>query len=288
MASTISAGTTAGTAIAIAGDTTGNLAFQTNGTTTAVTVDTSQNATFAGNVLGTPSTFQVGVNTTGKDVRLGVLSGGNGRVEMYTAGSELMRLSGGQVLAGTTSATGYYTNAKFVSGQDFSGKNNDGVLYSAENAAGTPFGALGLGASFGAASPNDIILLLQSNNSRYIYVQNRSAGVYLSQGATSWSSNSDERLKDIIEPIENAAEKVSTLRTVIGKYKSDEDGTRRAFLIAQDVKNVLPEAITKAEVKGDETEYMGVNYTDIIPLLTAAIKELNAKVVELEAKVNVK
>ena len=43
MASTISAGTTAGTAIAIAGDTTGNLAFQTNGTTTAMTIDTSQN-----------------------------------------------------------------------------------------------------------------------------------------------------------------------------------------------------------------------------------------------------
>lgn len=43
MPSTISAGTTAGTAIAIAGDTTGNLAFQTNGTTTAMTINTSQN-----------------------------------------------------------------------------------------------------------------------------------------------------------------------------------------------------------------------------------------------------
>jgi hypothetical protein len=43
MASTISAGTTTGTAIAVAGDTTGNLAFQTNGTTTAMTIDTSQN-----------------------------------------------------------------------------------------------------------------------------------------------------------------------------------------------------------------------------------------------------
>jgi len=43
MASTISAGTTAGTAIAVAGDTTGNLAFQTNGTTTAMTITTAQN-----------------------------------------------------------------------------------------------------------------------------------------------------------------------------------------------------------------------------------------------------
>jgi hypothetical protein len=42
MASTISAGTTAGTAIAIAGDTSGALALQTNNGTTAVTVDTTQ------------------------------------------------------------------------------------------------------------------------------------------------------------------------------------------------------------------------------------------------------
>lgn len=41
MPSTISAGTTAGTAIVVAGDTTGNLAFQTNGTTTAMTIDNS-------------------------------------------------------------------------------------------------------------------------------------------------------------------------------------------------------------------------------------------------------
>ena len=46
MASTISAGTTSGTAIAIAGDTTGALSLQTNNGTTAVTIDTSANLQF--------------------------------------------------------------------------------------------------------------------------------------------------------------------------------------------------------------------------------------------------
>ena len=50
MSSSISAGLTTGTAIAISGDTSGSLVLQTNGTTTAVTLDTSQNATFAGKV----------------------------------------------------------------------------------------------------------------------------------------------------------------------------------------------------------------------------------------------
>lgn len=50
MASTISAGTTAGTALNFIADTTGNLVFQTNGNVTAMTIDTSQNVTYANGV----------------------------------------------------------------------------------------------------------------------------------------------------------------------------------------------------------------------------------------------
>ena len=50
MPSTISAGTTGGTAIAFAGDTSGELQLRTNGTTPAVTISTAQNATFVGSV----------------------------------------------------------------------------------------------------------------------------------------------------------------------------------------------------------------------------------------------
>ena len=47
MSSTISAGTTSGTAIAISGDTSGQLVLQTNGSTTAVTISTGQVVTLA-------------------------------------------------------------------------------------------------------------------------------------------------------------------------------------------------------------------------------------------------
>jgi hypothetical protein len=133
------------------------------------------------------------------------------------------------------------------------------------------------------------------------YVVNSSAGVYLGAGSTSWASASDERLKDIIEPITNGLTKVASLRAVIGKYKTDTEGTRRSFLIAQDVQAVLPEAISTTRVKDDETntEYLGVSYTDVIPLLVASIKELKtivdaqsalitgqaAEIVALKAKV---
>ena len=96
-------------------------------------------------------------------------------------------------------------------------------------------------------------------------------GVYLTNTGTSWNSASDERLKNIIEPIQNGLEKVSSLRTVIGSYKNDPNNIRRSFLIAQDVQAVLPEAVN---IQNAETGTLGMSYTDVIPLLVAAIKEL--------------
>ena len=109
-----------------------------------------------------------------------------------------------------------------------------------------------------------------SSNTFVVYNQD-SVGVYITDGGTSWTANSDERLKDIIEPISDAANKVASLRAVIGKYKTDAIGVRRSFLIAQDVQSVLPEAVS---VKEDEIGTLGVQYSEVIPLLVAAIKEL--------------
>jgi len=111
------------------------------------------------------------------------------------------------------------------------------------------------------------------------YVVANSNGVRLSNGGTSWASDSDERVKDIIEPIDDGLSKVSTLRAVIGKYKTDDEDRRRTFLIAQDVQAVLPEAVY------DEQGTLMLAYTDTIPLLVAALKESKERIEQLEAKV---
>jgi hypothetical protein len=117
---------------------------------------------------------------------------------------------------------------------------------------------------------------------------NNSAGVSLAVNGTSWGSLSDERDKEIIEPITDAVSKVSSLRSVIGRYKVDDADKRRAFLIAQDVKAVLPEAVTELD---DEQKTLILQYTETIPLLVAAIKEqqvlittLTDRITALEAK----
>lgn len=126
-------------------------------------------------------------------------------------------------------------------------------------------------------NPSSSALVMVTNQSNPIQVKaNQTNGVQLSANGTSWSSLSDENTKDIIEPIANATEKVSSLRAVIGKYKTDEDGTRRSFLIAQDVQAVLPEAVSDFN-NADGTTNLALSYTDVIPLLVASIQELKAE-----------
>ena len=119
-----------------------------------------------------------------------------------------------------------------------------------------------------------------NTNARYQIVA-VSGGVYLASGGTSWTAVSDERKKDIIEPITNATSKVNQLRAVIGKYKTDAEGTRRSFLIAQDVQAVLPEA-----VDATNADELGLSYSEIIPLLVAAIKEQNTTIESLKARLD--
>jgi len=107
-----------------------------------------------------------------------------------------------------------------------------------------------------------------------------SQGVYLASGGVAWIANSDERFKTDLVPIEDAINKVNSLRSVIGRYKTDEVGTKRTFLIAQDLIKVLPEVVTTDEKTGD----LGVSYSEVIPLLVAAIKELKAEIEELKNK----
>jgi hypothetical protein len=109
-------------------------------------------------------------------------------------------------------------------------------------------------------------------NGSFVVFNDASLGLYVSYGNNAWTASSDERVKTDLVPIENAAAKVSLLRAVTGRFKTDEVGKSRAFLIAQDVQSVLPEA-----VDASDPDKLGVQYTDVIPLLVAAIKELSAK-----------
>ena len=120
-----------------------------------------------------------------------------------------------------------------------------------------------------------------------LYSGAETAGVNLAPSGTSWGTFSDERLKYDIEPIENALESLSNLRTV--KYRLTDvdapDSQKKLGLIAQDLVGVLDEVIDPLKRTGDETEYMSVRYTEMVPVLVKAIQEQQATIESLEARI---
>jgi hypothetical protein len=89
---------------------------------------------------------------------------------------------------------------------------------------------------------------------------------------------SDRRLKDDIQQIEGAVEKVQQLSGNTYTRNDLPDTERRyAGVIAQEVEAVLPEAVSEAE---DGTK--AVDYNATIALLVEAVKELKAEVDELK------
>ena len=89
---------------------------------------------------------------------------------------------------------------------------------------------------------------------------------------------SDRRLKSDITSIKNAIDTIKMLNGVKFTWKSN--GKKSIGLIAQDVKNVIPEAVT---FNKDSNSY-GVKYGNLVGLLINAIKELNDKVEALEKR----
>ena len=96
----------------------------------------------------------------------------------------------------------------------------------------------------------------------------------------------DIRLKTEIQPIENAGAKLLKLNGFTYEHNElaeslgyERNGERFSGVSAQDVKEVLPEAVKPAPANAD---YMTVQYEKLVPLLIEAIKELKAEIDELK------
>lgn len=116
-----------------------------------------------------------------------------------------------------------------------------------------------------------------------------SGGVRLSNGATSWSAISDMRLKTVTGTYTNALQDIAKIQAIKFTWKHDQSGTPQVGVSAQSVELVVPEAISTSKniaTPDDETEYLSVRYTELIPLMIASIQEQQAMIVALKAEVD--
>jgi hypothetical protein len=282
MASTISAGTTSGTAIVVAGDTTGNLAFQTNGTTTAMTIDTSQNVgigtsspaallSFGSLASGSSDGARIYLRNNTNEFAIGtngfqsVYAGYEGHVWQTGSfgGTERMRIdSSGNLLVGTTGGQ----SSRIVTQAD--GTSIYGLTSNMTAASGTRYHCI----------------FRESNTERGSITSNGSA--------TAYNTSSDYRLKENIAPMTGALAKITQLKPCTYTWKVN--GSIGQGFIAHELQAIVPDAVTGEKDAIDEegnAKYQGVDTSFLVATLTAAIQELKAivdtqatKIAELEAK----
>jgi len=91
------------------------------------------------------------------------------------------------------------------------------------------------------------------------------------------NETSAARYKENIQPIENSLSKVIQLNPV--EYDWKRDGKHDLGLIAEEVYEILPDLVSK-----EGRWVQGISYSRLTAVLIGAVKELTARVVELENK----
>ena len=226
-----------------------------------------------GKIFNSSSDFAFEAGVQDKDILFKGNDGGTGITALTLDMSE----NGNAIFNGTVNA-----NLKFVVNAwnaDAGGRNR---FYFA-NGATTYFGT-GSTYAFRNASDVDVFIVDGSGNG------------YFDGNVTAYYS--DERLKDKQGKIENALDKVGQIETFyfteneLAKSLGHTVNKKQVGVSAQSVKEVLPEIVDLAPFDTDaETgesksgeDYMTVDYAKLTPLLIEAIKELEARIKELESK----
>ena len=114
-------------------------------------------------------------------------------------------------------------------------------------------------------TPSSVGLGNLSNNG------NNLAGNFTATGNV--TAFSDERLKENVETIEGALEKVAQMRGVM----YDKEGKRGTGVIAQEMQQVMPEVV-------QDGEYLSVAYGNIVGVLIEAIKEIKTELEQCKCK----
>jgi hypothetical protein len=169
---------------------------------------------------------------------------------------------------------------------------------------GQAYGTTGTGKRFGVygavhGGDYNYAIFGAASGATYSYAGYFSGLVY----ATNITTTSDRKLKEGIQSLESGLEQLLKLKPVTYQYRRAEfNGMglpkgKQMGLIADEVKQVFPGLVQtvvqpaeydkedRAKLINPEVKFEGVNYQGLIPLLIAAVQELNNENVELKKKV---
>ena len=135
----------------------------------------------------------------------------------------------------------------------------------------------------GSGSATMVRIDRNSNGTALQFRQGQSAigTVSTTTSGVTYNTTSDIRLKQDIEPLQ-ATDKLMQMNPVSYAWKSDPDGPRSMGFIAQEMQEVMPEAVSTGE---DDDAMMSMDYGRITPILVSALQDAHKKIEELESRI---
>jgi hypothetical protein len=285
MATTINASTSAG--LVSTADTSGVLQLQTGGTTAltvnttgAIGVGTSPSYGTSGQVLtsagsaAAPTWSTVSASPGGSTTQVQYNSSG------AFAGSANLTFDGSNL----TASNCYFAPTASITGNVLVGTNSINATYDSSSTA--------YGSTLRVVAVGDANIYLKRSGSDGAVLLFYKGGTAISPGsvsitasATTYATSSDYRLKENVQPMTAALEKVAMLKPCTYVWKAT--GEKSQGFIAHELQSIFPDAVSgeKDAVNEDGSiKPQGVDTSFLVATLTAAIQELTARVAALEAK----
>lgn len=193
---------------------------------------------------------------------------GSGTQGVYLKAGTLTKMSYSlyaTVNSGTSSKIAYYSGTNAVSCYTSSKGSATNPIYL--NAGAPAACTYSLSASVGSGVASRIAYYSSSNQISYSVPYISSNAIYASGG---FYQASDERLKDILNPVKVDLEKLREIRKVYYLWKDGSDKNLQLGAVAQDVQKIFPEIISTDL----DTGYLSLAYDKLSVIALAAIDEL--------------
>jgi hypothetical protein len=132
------------------------------------------------------------------------------------------------------------------------------------------------------------VLFYWTDNSNIFRSSTNSAHIGTTSGTVVGTQTSDERVKNILGPVEYGLETLKQIEPVRFSLKSQPDIEQLGF-IAQQVQPLVPQSVfdTGEHIEGepeDAPTKLGMEYVALIPVLVNAAKEMATRIETLEAR----
>ena len=217
---------------------------------------------------------------------LRIVADSNENMEFHTGGSESARIeSGGDVVSfktliatdsGTTARDSFYNGNRGVGLFARNAYSNCGEHIEIGTDADRGWANLYLNRFSWSSGDDERMINFGVNNTSRGTITATTSGV-------TYNTGSDIRLKTDIRPISDATSKLMAMNPVTHKWKEHPDSDTVHGFIAQEMQNIVPEAV-HGEPEGEQM--MGMDYGRITPIIVAALQNAIEEINTLKQRIS--